>query len=399
MQEKLIIYIHASSLPSWVVIDSNSAVQQSVRQGNADELAPIAAGKEVVVIVPGEDVLLISAKLPKMNKSRLVQALPFALEEQLIADVDTLHFVPGEIQADDNLPVAVVSKVKMQEWMDLLQTWNIQADILIPQTMALPMEENAWIIFLHDTDIARLGEHQGFACDINSLNEFLNIALHTEENFPKYISIHNYTQHSFHADLKKPVAVKENFYPHEQMYSDMAINVGKFPYINLLHRSYKSKKSKFPEMRKIWHAAAYLAIAFVFLLFLYPTVSYFILKQRVNAVNAQIAAIYKQNFPQSSSIVAPKLRMEEKLQKLNAEVGESKMLVLIGYLGKGMMEVPGINLKRLDFQSNQLTLELTAASSDDFSKFTAFLTRQGLNVKEDSANLVGVRVNAIITVE
>src|ERR1700687_202408 len=79
-------------------------------------LAALAMGKEVIVIVPGEDVLLVHAKLPKMNRSRFLKVLPFALEEQLIDEVETLHFALAETQDTGDLAVAVVRQQKMQEW-------------------------------------------------------------------------------------------------------------------------------------------------------------------------------------------------------------------------------------------------------------------------------------------
>jgi len=401
MQQKLVIYLHNhdSTRPSWVDFDAEAGIKQYVQHGNAEDLAKIAADKKVIVIVPAQEVVLISAKLPKMNRSRLAQALPYALEEQLVGDVETLHFASNDMQADGSLAIAIVFKEKMQEWQALLHAWKVQADVLIPSSMALPVEENTWMVILKDMAIIRMSDYQCFACDINNLNEFMHIALQSSEQKPQSIHIHNYTQNEITAMLTATIDIKEDFHEAERLEMDMADNAIQFTFINLLQGQFKTRKSRFPEMRKMWRTSIYLAIAWVVLLFLYPTISYFILEKRVSSIDAQITAIYKRHFPQAASIVAPKLRMEEKLQKLTAQAGESKLMLLINYLGKGMMDTPSINLKRLDFQNNQLTLDLTAASSEDFSKFTEFLTRQGLNVKQQSANLVGVRVNAIITVE
>jgi type II secretion system protein L len=171
------------------------------------------------------------------------------------------------------------------------------------------------------------------------------------------------------------------------------------PVLNLLQGPYAVKKSKFVQQDKIWHVLFGLVTAWVVLLFLYPTVSYLILQKRVSGIDAQIVEIYKRNFPQSSSIVAPKLRMEEKLQKANSAIGQNRLLLLLGYIGKGVTKAEGIKLKHIDFQNNQLTLELTVATSEEFSTFTDFLTQQSLNVKQQNANLTGSRINATLQVE
>lgn len=401
MQQKLIIYLQTqdNSNPDWVIMDDALRIQQYVRQGNPDELSHLAAECEVIVMVPAEEVVLTSASLPKMSRSQLVKALPFALEDQVIDDVEVLHFVPADNQPDENLPVAIVAKHKMQEWLGLLQTWNVQADIIMPAIFGVPVEENTWVIVLQDMAMVRMNAYLGFASDMNNLNELLNIAIHSAKQAPAKIHIKNYSTHAVATELKVAIPIQEDLYNIKQLQIDLAVNALQFPYINLMQGIYKSKKSRFPEMRKIWNAAMILGMVWLSLLFLYPAVSYFILNQRVSNIDTQISEIYKRNFPQSNSIVAPKLRMQEKLQTFMGQTGESKSLILIGTLGKGMHAANGITIKRLDFQQNRMTLELTAVSSQAFSTLTDFLTHHGLNVKQDSANLAGTRVNAIITVE
>jgi type II secretion system protein L len=287
----------------------------------------------------------------------------------------------------------------MQEWLALLQTWNVQADVIMPTLFGLPLEENTWVVVLQDMAIVRMSAFQGFACDVNNVNELLNIALLATEHAPQQIHIKNYSSQLFTTALNKEMNVKQDTHPDNQLESDLALNALASPYINLMHGAYKSKKSRFPEMHKIWKTAMILSMVWLGLLFLYPAISYLILNQRVSHINEQIAEVYKRNFPQSSSIVAPKLRMQEKLQAYMGHAGESKSLILIATLGKGMNEAKGITVKRLDFQQNRMTLELSAASSQAFSRLTEFMTGHGLTVKQDSANLAGAHVNAIITVE
>lgn len=400
MQEKIIIFLAAieTEHPSWMIVDAESnGVQQA--QGSVDELALAALDKEIIVIVPAEDVVLTTLTLPKMNRTRLVQALPFALEEQLIGDLDALHFTPSDYQADGSLSVAIVAKEKMQTWLALLQSWNLQADIVLPLMFALPVEENTWHVILDQTAVVRTNTYQGFACDINNLSEFLGIAFATSHSQPQLIHIHNYTSHAMAPALTAPIPIKEDFHDPKQLPTDLAANIVKFPYINLLQGGFKTKKTKYPKMQNVWKILFCLAAAFVCLLFLYPTMSYFILKHRANEIDRRIAEIYKRNFPQSTAMVAPKLRMEEKLRTVTSQFGDNKVLELMGILGAGMKEVPGIHLNHVDYQNNQITLELSAASSDDLTKFTELLTRQGLRVNQQNANLEGERMNATIVME
>jgi general secretion pathway protein L len=397
--QKLIIYLHSydSIHPDWVVMDE-TGITQNVQHGDALELPPLAEGKQIIVIVPAQDVVLTSVKLPKMNRTRLLQALPFALEEQVIGELNTLHFMPGETQADGSIPVAIVAKEKMQAWMSHTQSLAIQPDVLMPQVFALPLENNVWTIVLHDMAIVRMNAYQGFACDTDNLAELLALALQAE-NSPDHIHIHNYTHEAFATQLNLPIKLKEDFHDKKQFISDLAASALKTPWMNLLQGNYKVRKTRMLEMSKIWNAITMLGVAFLVLLFLYPTVSYLMLKYREHAIDTQIADIYQKHFPQSTNMVAPKLRMQEKLQKYSAEAGDTKLLILMAYVGKGLRAVHGVTLKRLTFQHHQLTLELSAATSEDFAMFSDHLQHAGLKVKHNSADLVGARVNAVMTVE
>ena len=384
--QKLIIHLRSCGIEH-IVTDTASAT---------DDLAVLAQNRQVIVLVPSEDVMLTTVKLPKMKRARLLQALPFSLEEQVIGDLNVLHFVPGEAGDDDNIPVAIVAKEKMQAWLDQLQALNIQPDILMPLMFALPLQENAWTISVHQMADIRLHADQGFACDSHNLPQLLDIALQAAQKKPECIYIRNYTSDALAFNL--PVKVQEDFHDEKQFMTDLAMRALKSPHLNLLHGAYKARKSVFPEMRKSRNAAIMLSVACLALLFLYPAISYLLLKHKEHEIDMQIAEIYKHYFPQASNMVAPKIRMQEKMQQYTAQAGDANFLTLTAYIGKGMRAAHGLNLKRLSFQHQQMTLELSAASSENFSAFTDYLMRAGLKVKQESINLADTRVNAVITV-
>lgn len=391
MQDKLFIYLHANDLanPSW-------ATGFYAHRGETESLAQAAIDREVVVIVPAEDVVLMNIKLPKMSRSRMLQALPFALEEQLVADVEDLHFAAGEYQGDGSVPVAIVAHEKMQQWLALLKSWHINPDVMVPLTLMLPYDATIWHVLIQDMVAVRTGLFQGFACDRNNFVDFMQIAFASADlNVPSLIYLHNYTNHAYAKVLNVSAEIKEEFLNPDQLLCDLNMTTT----FNLLQSTYAVKRAKFSKLKLGWRVAAYLAAAWIFLLFFYPTISYFILKHRINTLDEQMAVIYKRHFPQASSMVAPKLRLQEKLQDLSAQIGENKSLLLMGYIGKGMLETSSIKIKRIDFQNGQLTLELTVPTSEDFSAFTDYLTAQGLSVKQQNANLTSGRISATLQIE
>jgi len=387
MQEKLIIYLHANDLerPTW-------ATSTYHHRGETDSLAEAAVNREVVVVVPGEDILLLTLNLPKLSRHRLQQALPYALEEHLASDVDELHFAVGHYQADGSLPVAVVSHEKMQTWLALLKTWRVLPNEVIPETLVLPYEENTWQVVLHDKAVVRTGLFQGYACDRTNFLSVLSLAL--MDKSPQKIQLNNYTAQSIETPITN---MQESVFAAEQ-FNDWVASISDKPSFNLLQQKYAVKKSTLPKLTVGWKVVMYLAACWVFALFCYPTVSYLILSGRVRALDKQIAKIYFQQFPDAHNVIAPTLRMQEKWEALSGKGSQNELLKLLAVVGKGISANTGIKLGRLDFQNNQLTVELTASSSANFSAFNDYLLSRGLNVKQQNANLALGHVGATLQI-
>ena len=76
-----------------------------------------------------------------------------ALEEQVIDDVEQMHFAAGEYIPDGETPVAVIAKDKMREWSDWFKTINLEPDVVLPQMLALPTSTGAWYAQVGDTAV------------------------------------------------------------------------------------------------------------------------------------------------------------------------------------------------------------------------------------------------------
>ncbi|HTM63464.1 MAG TPA: type II secretion system protein GspL [Gammaproteobacteria bacterium] len=398
--QKLVVFLHANdpARPDWAVAEESGQIHDVTIKGDPALLAAAAKDRAVIVLIPSEDVLLTTVTLPKMNRSRLLQAIPFALEEQIIEDVETMHFAAGDYQPEQPMSVIVVSRIKMNEWMTLLREFNLVPDIMMPGIFALPYSENSWHAKINNVAEVRTGQNSGFACDKSNLEEMLTLALASTAAEPQQIEIFNADSET----LRMPLTVKviETKATREQQIDAMARQAAQAVPVNLLQGDFQNKKSRaMPKMTSLVKTAAYLGVVLIALLFLYPVVSFIILDQRAKDIKLQIAEIYKRQFPNSTSVVAPKDRMQQKLNKLNSGVSDNRFLMLTANIGKGLSQSSGVTLKRMDYQNNQVTLEISAVSSNAFSGFTDALSQQGLQVKQENANLSGARVNATLEIE
>ncbi len=109
----------------WVVVDATGACVLAPSTGALSQAAPLCASRRTVVLVPAPRVLRTRVEVPLKGASRIAQALPFALEDQLAEDVEDLHFAAGARFPDDQVAVAVVRR----EWMTLWQSRLAEAGI------------------------------------------------------------------------------------------------------------------------------------------------------------------------------------------------------------------------------------------------------------------------------
>ncbi|MDN5872085.1 MAG: type II secretion system protein GspL, partial [Nitrococcus sp.] len=97
MRPRLILRLPADpgALIEWIVLDTNGRPEGASRRGTPAEAAAEAAGRQVLGLADGLAVLLSDTVIPSRNGERLRRAVPFALEERLAGDVDSLHFALG----------------------------------------------------------------------------------------------------------------------------------------------------------------------------------------------------------------------------------------------------------------------------------------------------------------
>src|SRR6267142_2516416 len=134
----------------------------AVRHGSQRGLEGLASAGEVVVWTPAAETLLLRARLPTRSSSKIAQALPFALEDQLIDAPEKLHFAFTH-EADGALAVAVTRRERMEGWLAALAAAGLAPGRLAPVTLSLPLADGAWTLgFSNGEMVLRSGLHAGF---------------------------------------------------------------------------------------------------------------------------------------------------------------------------------------------------------------------------------------------
>lgn len=396
MTQQIFIYLANGVAPSWVILAAGQVVT-TVWQRDATQL-PRDSDAEITLVVPQEDVLLTSVSLPKMSQHRLRQALPFALEEQLIAELSQLHVAHGVPRTGEPLAVAVVAHAKMQQWLAQCREWGVIPQRVIAAAHLLPVTQDAWHVWHTELAIVRTDAHLGFACDQANCAMYLD-ALLAQMSPPSCVHVFQSATDAVSLPPAMVSFAQIQSMSASQAFANFALAHQPNAALNLLQPPYAPVATRKLGVLKMKRLLLGLACTWLLMLFAYPIVDQVILKQRVTQLDQAVAQLYRQYFPQASSVVAPQHRLEEKRRELQAAQSENHVLLLLAQLGEAIKQVPGVRLHHIDYQAKQLSLQLSANTSETLTALSNVLQTQGLQVHQQNADVTDNSINATMQIE
>src|SRR5579859_2805217 len=148
MAESLYLQLPRVDQPArWLLVDTLGNHIGYVQQGTFHDAAVQAKGRRVTAILPAEQVTLLHVDVPSRNPQKVLQAVPFMLEDKLAEDVESLHFALGERDTTGQL-VAVVSRPRLHRCLDELAAAGIVPTRVVPDVCAVLPEVDAAVTVL-----------------------------------------------------------------------------------------------------------------------------------------------------------------------------------------------------------------------------------------------------------
>jgi general secretion pathway protein L len=369
---------------TWLRVAADGRPAGELQVGLVEQAAADAEGCRVVVLVPGTDVTLTEARVPTQSRQRVYRAVPFALEDQLADEIETLHFVVGP-RADSGLyPVAVVRRECMDAWLAALTAANLQPQLMLPDTLAVPRSGDAWSLLL-DADVAllRSGPWSGFAMETELLPALLQLASGGEET-PRVL--HCYTCTPARAGFPATIRMVDEGCEEDVM-QVLASGVAGSEAINLLQGSY-SRSEQLSRLWKPWRATAALLLVGVILHMAQLGTEYYRLDKARATLAAEIEQVYRAAFPDARKVVNPQAQMKQKLTALRRLQGKGSadFLTLLAQAGGVLHLEKGVDINGVSFRDGRLDVEVLATDLQTLDRLKQQLVaRGGLSVEIQSA--------------
>ena len=385
------LLLHADGRLSWRLPG------QATRHGGPEDAAGDLSGRSCRVFVPGSEILLAEVKLPTQNRQRLLQAVPFALEEQLGEDPEELHFALGRRHPDTGaLAVAVVARRTLDGWLERLRQAGVQVQALLPDLLALPWQPDCWQIAI-ERGLARVrtGPTSGFAIELDALAPMLGLALGEagQAGAPGRIEITVF-QGADDTDqapdlsglVTDGIEIEQSHVEGDLLGLLAGTRQDEFA-IDLLQGPYNRREQLGRHLRP-WLGVAGLAAAWLLVLAIGQIVEYRQLGRELEANRARIHEVYQAVFPggrKQNDYTIYRSQMKRELDRLRTRGNGGDFLGLLHLAGQALRE-HHVELQGSRYRDGALDLELRAGDLASLDRLKQTLAgHAGLEVELQNA--------------
>ncbi|HYU70228.1 MAG TPA: type II secretion system protein GspL [Burkholderiales bacterium] len=343
----------------WRRVAAGGAVRQGVQRG----LEGLAPAEEIIVWTPAADTLLLRARLPTRSNAKIVQALPYALEEQLIDPPERLHFAFAH-EADGALAVAVTRRDRMESWLAALAAAGLAPTHLAPVTLSVPLAERAWTLAFVDAEmVLRSGARAGLGGPIERRPPaWLHAALaeaRAEASAPERILLVDAP-----ADLDCAAWRDALGLPVEAMRPGEASVPG--DPLDLLQQHY-APRARLAALKRAYIPAAALLAAWLAATLVFDAVEWARVSSKARAAEEEMRALLLKSFPETRAILDPAEQMRRGLEDLGARSGiaaPGDMLFLLARAAPAIERESRVRAQGIEYAERALIIRIAASEAD-----------------------------------
>jgi general secretion pathway protein L len=377
----------------WMLADEQGQPLAAPRVGTLAQAAEDASGCTIAALVPSSDVLITEVELPQKSGVRPQQIAPFALEEQLAADIETLHFAVGvRDERSARTAVAVVTRSLMDQWLAGLAAHGLVPTVLCAQASLLPDHPGHTVVLL-DADMmsVRRAGHTPLSLPADDMGPSLEAAVGpalAQDHLLVYATPQDWHRHAAQAEAMRSRCASLKV---------QLLNAGPLPllapqlaggaFINLLAGDYGRKVSLGGDWRR-WRLAAVLAAALLALHIGGLSLELLQQQRSERALDDAIGTVARRALPGDPGTGAVRSRVERRLLASQGQ-GAGGLLPALSALAQAVNGVNGASLQGLSFRDGGLDLKLKAADAASLERVDQALRTGGWQAELTSGSIAG----------
>jgi general secretion pathway protein L len=353
----------------YLTSDAAGRIVEALRSGPWSEAAQHAAGRRICVLAPASDVLLTEAEVPAKSGARFQQIVPFALEEQLAQDIDSLHFAVGRrIGESPRIPVAVVSRALIEGWLAQMRGAGIEPECLYADSSLVPENPGQAVLVLSgDSVILRAAGSSPVTLPLAALEEALQLlrpdpaqgsfggnglVIYTGE---AEWQLYGATVEAMRADFE---GLSVQLLP-EGPLGLFAQSLPGTSAINLLQGPY-APESPLAGGFKAWRIAAAMLLGLLVLHGIGGITQLLMLHRTERRLDQSISETFRQTMQGEQNTSNARRRMEARLISLQGSTDSAGLLAMLSAVAQARAGAAGTTVQALSFRDGLLELQMTA---------------------------------------
>ncbi len=369
----------------WLIFDASGRKKtEGLGPGSAlnESLEEPFEGR-VVFVAPGEDVLLTTANIPSRQHRQIVQAVPYAIEEQLAVDVEDCFFSLGSRNANDEIQVAVVERSLIGRWLARLKALDVEIGFMTSEANLLSCEDGIAVLLDGDRAHIRWSDGPGMTTTRAALPLVLSFG---SADSPIQVSGNESDIDAAGMQLGELEASGEILSQRQVNESGFHILCCEFSGLenNFLQGEFKVDEAV-SSIQLVWRSVAVLALIAVALHFATLIGQGWYFDQKASEYEAEAYALYAEVFPKDRNVRDLRRRWNSHLGR--SESGGNEFISLFAASSRGLAEA-GLTLNNVNFNESRgdLILQVTGKRSEELVEFTQRLNIEGLEAEIGTIN-------------
>jgi len=393
MSERLLVRLQPDDSLTWLTQDAAGRALSGTNTG-APPAEIVARARRIVALVPAEKVLLLETPRLAAQRAQFLKAVPFALEDQLASPVEELHFAVPERLDEARVPVAVVARDVLRDWLARLAAERIHPDALIPETLALPATANGSVVLDEERALLRSAT-TALACDIAGLQGWLEVVAANEAD----AFVPEVRDFRAAIPLRLPGRIGQYHARQRDPLHYFAAQLAGDPPLHLLQGEFAPAHRHAPALR-LWRAAAALVAVALVLSFAYAGADSWRLARESDRLDAAMRDTLHQAFPEMDKVAGePRALMDSALKRFSSGSESGGLLHVLAEVAPVLGSSTRSALRSIEYHNGTLELGVRAPDVPTLDLMRERLGNvPGLKAEVTAANTVGDGVDGRVRV-
>lgn len=388
---------------AWMVTENDGEVRGlgvTDQRGLADVADPnvdwLKDPDNTVVFVPSHFILKVACEVPGRSTMQIRRALPFAVEEYVATDIESMHIAHAGIRAGTPVQCNIIAREQIENWLACFASAGVKVGHMIAESELLPTDERCACLLFEEGQVLVAHQDQAAVIDRDTLGFALG-----------------------GLDIDRVVALGDTPTDLELSHSESKLTVDAvtfdesgllgyladrfrlmLPHINLLQGEYQAERVKSAHSAR-WQAVGALAAVWVLVAFVGMIVQGWWAESEAERLEAESFAFYQSLFPRESQPVSVdqlRRRMASKLGQTAVGGERSAFIGLMGEMAQVLSAADSVTSVSYAEQRRELNMEVMLSNYDQIDSLKERLAANGVIMDTTNAEQEGTKVRSRIRV-